>query len=66
MDFNDTLDGIVLIVSGILVAAYGSGRLFRSLGIRESIGENRMRVVFVIGLVLVIAGFTSLLWGLFE
>lgn len=66
MDFNDYIDSIILIVSGVLVALYGSGRKFQTLGSHEALGKGKMRVVFIIGLLIAAAGTMVLVWRLVQ
>ncbi len=56
MELSNFIDSIILIVSGALIALYGVGKIFPRLAGQEAVGKEKMKVIFIIGLILVLAG----------
>ena len=60
MDFSNFTDSIILLVSGILVALYGAGKLFPKLADQGTINQGKKNTILMIGLVIIIAGIVQL------
>ncbi len=60
MDLSNLSDGIILIVSGALIALFGSGKLFPKLSKQDDAGKKKFKVVLIIGLIAVFAGVVQL------
>lgn len=58
---NYLTDSLVLIISGIIVCLYGSGRLFANLESRDIDEKSKMKPVLLVGAVIILAGLVQLL-----
>jgi hypothetical protein len=60
MDFGNFADSIILLVSGAIIALYGAGKLFPKLADRGTGIKDKKNTIFMIGLVIFIAGIVQL------
>jgi len=60
MDISNLSNGIILLISGVIVFLYGSGKLFSELYNQESVSKRKMKTVLIIGLVIIFAGIVQL------
>ncbi|MCF2855899.1 hypothetical protein L1286_00320 [Pseudoalteromonas sp. SMS1] len=58
MDYNNVLDGIILLTSGVTISLFGSGKLFPTLGSREN--TSIMKLVVTAGLLMSFVGIVQL------
>ena len=60
MDFSELTDGIILLISGGIIVLFGCGILLPNLSSQENVGKDKMKMVFAIGLVIVLSGVVQL------
>ena len=60
MDFSDLTDGIILLISGRIIVLFGCGILLPNLSSQENVGKDKMKMVFAIGLVIVLSSVVQL------
>jgi divalent metal cation (Fe/Co/Zn/Cd) transporter len=61
MDFSNILDSLILLISGVLICLYGSGKLFSELANKEPVNKGKMKIVLIIGSVIIFAGIVPLM-----
>jgi hypothetical protein len=60
MDFGNLTDGIILLVSGAIVALYGAGKLIPKSTESGTSPKDKKKIIFMIGLVILFAGIVQL------
>jgi hypothetical protein len=61
MDFSNILDSFILLISGVLICLYGSGKLFSDLDNNEPVNKAKMKIFLIIGSIIIFAGIVPLM-----
>jgi len=60
MEFSNFIESIILLISGGIIVLFGSGKIFPQVSNLNNIGKDRIKMVFIIGLIIVLAGVIQL------